>query len=147
MNFHVMGAFVALVVAAEPPQKYGTHFEELPGLTLRGTGCHRDLLARDGSRVCSAVVKSVPNCYPALIVRQETDGGTMGQRVLLGATCAPPRLNTGAMGAGRFFVDGEDGGVVALCDDADGRDVTRKEIRDCCRVEKSIRYTSICRAR
>lgn len=102
-------SLIVLILAAQPRGKYGAEFVEMPGLTLRGTGCHRVRLAKDGSVLCSAFVRSVPKCHPAMIARDEVDGGFFSERVLLGSSCLPPRLNTGAIGGGSFFVEQADG--------------------------------------
>ena len=135
---------LVLILTAGPASKYGAEFTEMPGLTLRGTGCHRELLVR-GALLCTAFVRSVPKCHPAMITRDEPDGGIFSERVLLGSSCLPPRLNTGAIGGGSFFVEQQDGGLIAWCDDGEGRPSHREQILSCCENDSKLNSTPACR--
>lgn len=142
------GVSILILLAVDPAEsgKYGAEFVEMPGLTLRGTGCYRELVARNGSVLCMAFVKGVPKCHPAMIVRDEPDGGVVSKRVLLGSSCVPPRLDTGAIGGGSYFVQQADGGLVAWCEDGDGRSAHRDQVLKCCASEPRLAGTPQCDA-
>jgi hypothetical protein len=121
-------------------------FEQLPGLAIRGQGCHVELLAPDGGRVCWAVATQLPPCASFTAFRSGQDGGLTVGKYRLGSTCPEPRLTSASLGSGGFFVEKE--GVVfqVICDDAPScqRGAFTKPILACCERDETIRGTSVC---
>lgn len=119
----------------------------LPGLSVRGTGCHVELLAPTGSVICTAIVTPLPGCLPFTGVRSEVDGGTTVTRLRLGSECPSPRVPSTSFGGGSFYVEGPSGAVHAICDDASKcqRGGFRRQILECCRQDTSLQETALCR--
>lgn len=124
-------------------------FEELPGLAIRGQGCHVELLGPDGGRVCWAVATRVPACAPFTAFGAGEDGGMTARKYRLGSTCPEPHVSSASLGSGDFLV--ERNGVVfqAICDDAPTcqRSVLSKHILACCDRDETIRNTSVCKVK
>lgn len=138
---------VAFLALAAVPSRWGAGMRELPGLTLRGAGCHVELFAPDGGRICSAVTAALPKCAPFTALQPNEDGGMTAQRYRLGSMCSEPRLSSTALGNGGFLVERE--GVVfqAICDDASRcqRGALSKLILECCQRDETIRGTPVCK--
>ena len=129
------------------PGKYVGGLKEVPGLSLRGNGCHVELLDSNGSVICVAIAFPIPKCAPMTVVGTGTDGGIAVERFSIGSDCPAPRFTSGVAGAGGFFVEGKSGEFSVICDDASQcrRSAVRDKILECCRQDKSIQETEICR--
>lgn len=140
---HIAAAF-ALAVG---PSQWGEGMRELPGLSLRGAGCHVELSAPDGGRICSAVATPAPQCAPLTVLVSGPDGGMIGQRFLLGSKCDAPHLSSVAFGNGAFIVERNGETFSVICDDARPceRAPYRLQIMACCGREKSIQKSRICK--
>ena len=141
--------FLILLLAAAPSPRWGRVSGEVPGLSLRGSGCHVDLMAPDGGVICSAVVRPLPPCTSLLILTNTSDGGMVGEKTFLGSSCPPPRLNSYSAGNGSFFV--EHNGTVrsVICDNASRcqRNSHRAAILKCCREDRSLQRMGLCQVR
>lgn len=128
------------------PDKYAGQPKEVPGLSLRGQGCHVDVIDSDGTVICKGIAFPVPKCSPLTVLRTGANGAMTGERFSLGSDCPAPRFSSGVIGPGGFFVEGKSGGFEVICDDASKcqRSVLREQILDCCHQEKAIRNTAVC---
>ena len=138
-------AFAIAVLAASPAKRSG-EIEEIPGLSLRGEGCHVELLAPNGSTICTGIATSLPKCFPMTALTSSEDGGMRVERFHLGSSCRTPRITSASLGPGSYFVDSADGGKSIICDNASScqRRVFRERILNCCRHNTAIRDTAIC---
>ena len=120
---------------------------EVPGLSLRGNGCHLELLDPDSAVICGAIAWPMSKCAPLNVSRTGADGGWIHERFSMGSDCPPPRFSSGVMGRGSFLVEGASGVFSAICDDAYGcqRSILREQILRCCSQDKSIQDTAVCR--
>lgn len=134
------------VLGGTPPPTSTDDIREIRGLSLRGKGCHVELLDADGSTICRAIAMPFPRCFPLTVFARTPDGGMAGERLSLGSSCSPPRLTSAALGPGYFFVESDAGSFGVICDNASKcqRDVFSEQIRSCCRKDVGIQNTAIC---
>ncbi len=127
--------------------KYDGQRKEVPGLSLRGTGCHLEVLDSDSSVICRAIAVPVPKCARLNVAGTGADGGMTFEHLSMGSDCPPPRFSSGVIGPGQFFVEGTSGAFAAICDDAYWcqRSLLRQQIFECCRQDKSIQGTAVCK--
>jgi hypothetical protein len=122
-------ALITLLGALRGSSKeYTPEIRELPRLTLRGGGCHRELLDDHGARICWGVIEKA-----GCISWVDTSGDT-AKRNLFGSHCQPPGAKYGSEGNGSFFVEVDRGTFHLTCDDATycERVFRRQAISACC---------------
>jgi hypothetical protein len=122
---------IAIVTAAAPaPEK--AFINVLPRLSLRGSGCHRELLAADGGRICGAVVldEGARACATHAGWIRTPDGGTEFVTQRFGSGCLPPGPRFASLGRGFYFVEGKSGSAfTVLCDDAPSGSLNWENLR------------------
>jgi hypothetical protein len=137
---------LAVLYAAAQVRGWGRSAGEVSGLSLRGNGCHVEIASADGGVICSGIATPVPTCSPLLLFRNDSDGGTAAEKVFLGSSCPPPRIESYSSGNGFFFL--ERGGTVfsVICDDAPScqRNSHSAEILKCCREDRSMQKLHLC---
>ena len=135
-------AFVSLAVLASPPVE---EVREIPGLSLRGVGCHVELLGADGGVICNAIVTPIRECVQ-MTTHQIGDGGMVAKRFGMGSSCPPPRLGSAALGVGIYFVETRGQTFEVVCDDASKcqRNGFSGHIRACCALKSDIQNSPIC---
>jgi hypothetical protein len=110
-----------IVAAACHGQKYGTGSQTMSTLRLAGSGCHRDLVDADGSKICSGVLLPVrqDGCLTQRGLPASSDAGPALVEERFGTSCEPNAPANAALGFGFFFFqDPKEGAVRILCDDA-----------------------------
>jgi hypothetical protein len=138
-------ALLAVIWLSASPKDWGTH-GEVVGLSIRGRGCHVELLGPDGGAVCTGIATPIRRCSSFTVFRDPGDGGMVGEKSFLGSTCPTPHLSSYAMGNGTFFVE-QNGTMYSLvCDDSSKcqRNSKSADILKCCREESSIRGSALC---
>lgn len=137
-------AFVGLVLLSSGPSG-ADEVREIPGLSLRGTGCHVELLGADGGVLCKAIVTPIRECVP-MTTFEMGDGGMVAKRFGMGSSCPPPRLGSAVLGAGIYFVETKGQAFEVVCDDASKcqRNGFASHIQACCQLNKDIQGSPIC---
>jgi hypothetical protein len=140
---------VAVVFALAQVPGWDRTAGEVPGLSLRGDGCHVEVVAGDGGAVCSGIATLVPSCSPLLLMRSAIDGGMTGEKVSLGSWCPPPRIGSYSGGNGFFFLERRGQIFSVICDDASScqRNSHSAEILKCCREDKTLHRLGLCRVK
>lgn len=138
----VLVVLLAAGVIAEMP----AGIKEVRGLSLRGDGCHVELLSSDGSVICTAIAAHVPKCTPLMVSKIGLVPGAKLERWHLGSSCPLPRLASVDVGNGHFFIEVDEVVYNVVCDDASAsvRNGFLSQIQRCCRQDKSIQGTPVC---
>lgn len=138
-----IAGLVGLVLLASAPRV--DQVREIPGLSLRGVGCHVELLGADGGVICKAIVTPIRECVP-MTKLEIGDAGMVAKRFGLGSSCPPPRLGSAALGEGIYFVETRGQTFEVVCDDASKcqRNGFSSHIRACCQLNRDIQNSPTC---